>query len=139
MMNQRKNFIEAVDRCGGVDDHAGFAAMRSNETKGTIEMNASFLVDGNPIGAGLRECADEFVRSFNHEMTIKRDVYGFAKGSHDRRPDRDVRDEVTIHHVEVKNGRSSLDDGLCLCAEPSEVGGKNGGSELDHGNIQLAA
>jgi hypothetical protein len=87
MMNQRKNFIEAVDRCGGVDDHTGFAAMRSNETKGTIEMNASFLVDGNPIGAGLRECADEFVQSLNHEMTIKRDVYGYAKGSHDRRPD----------------------------------------------------
>jgi hypothetical protein len=42
-------------------------------------MNASFLVDGNPIGAGLRECADEFVRSLNHEMTIKRDVYGFAR------------------------------------------------------------
>jgi len=38
MMNQGKNFIEAVDRCGGVDDHAGFATMRSNETKGTIEM-----------------------------------------------------------------------------------------------------
>src|SRR6202166_5012592 len=102
-------------------------------------MNASFLVDGNPVGAGLCECTDEFVRSLNHEMTIKRDVYGFAKGSHDRRPDRDVRDEVTIHHVEVKNGRSSRDGGLCLCAEPSEVGGENGGCELGHRDIQLAA
>ena len=102
-------------------------------------MDANFLVDGNPIGAGFGERRNEFVRSFNHEMTIERDVYGLAKGSHDRRPDRDVRDEVTIHHVEVKNGRSSRDGGLCLCAEPSEVGGKNGGSELDQGDIQLAA
>jgi hypothetical protein len=27
MMNQGKDFIEEVDRCGRVDDHVGFAAM----------------------------------------------------------------------------------------------------------------
>jgi hypothetical protein len=27
MMNQGKDFVEEVDRCGRVDDHAGFAAM----------------------------------------------------------------------------------------------------------------
>jgi hypothetical protein len=76
-------------------------------------MDANFLVDGDPIGAGLGERGNEFVRSFNHEMTGGRDVDGPAKW----RPDRDVRDEMTIHHVDVKNSRSSSDGVLCLCAE----------------------
>jgi hypothetical protein len=139
MMNQRKNLIEGVDRCGRVYDYSGLASVRCDQMKGAIEMDAGFLVDGDPIGAGFGKCGDEVVRPFNHEMTIEWNFRDFAKRRHDRRPDRDIRDEVAIHHVHVEDGGSPFDSGLGFCAEASEVGRKDGGSELDHRNLQLAA
>jgi hypothetical protein len=112
MMNQGKNFIEGMNRCGRVYDHSGLASVRGDQMKGAIEMDAGFLMDRDPSSAGFRENGDEFVRPFNHEMTIERDLRGFAKRGYDRRPDRDIRDEVAIHHVHVEDGGSPFDDGL---------------------------
>jgi hypothetical protein len=93
--------------------------------KGAIEMQAGFLVDGNPIGPGFGKCGDEFVRPFNHEMTIEWDFRDFAKRSYDRGPDRDIRDEMTIHNVHVENGGSPFDSGLGFHSEASEVSRKD--------------
>jgi hypothetical protein len=112
MMNQWKNFIEGVDRCGRVYDHSGLASVGCDQMKGAIEMDAGFLVDRDPSSAGFRESGDEFVRPFNHEMTIEWDFRDFAKRGYDRRADRDIRDEVAIHHVHVEDGGSPFDDGL---------------------------
>jgi hypothetical protein len=112
MMNQGKNLIEGVDRCGRVYDHSGLASVRCNQMKGAIEMDAGFLVDRDPSSAGFRESGDEFVRPLNHEMTIERNFRDFAKRGYDRRPDRDIRDEVAVHHVHVEDGGSPFDDGL---------------------------
>src|SRR6266478_7455763 len=138
MMNQRKNLIEGVDRCGRVYDYSGLASVRCDQMKGAIEMDAGFLVDRDPSSAGFRESGDEFVRPFHHEMTIEWDFRDFAKRSNNGGPDRDVRDEMTIHNVHVENGGSPFDSGLCFRAEAGEVSRQDGRSELDHGNVQLA-
>jgi hypothetical protein len=139
MMNERKNLIEGVDRCGRVYDHSRLTSMRCDQMKGAIEMDAGFLVDGDPISASLGECGDEFVWPFNHEMTIEWYFRDLAKRGYDGGPDRDVWDEVAIHHVHVEDGRSPFDSGLSFCAEAREVSRKDGGSKLDHRNSQLAA
>lgn len=139
MMNQWKNFIEGVDRCGRVYDHSGLASVRCDQMKGAIEMDAGFLVDRDPSSAGFRESGDEFVRPFNHEMTIERNFRDFAKRSNDGGADRDVRDEMAIHHVHVENSGSSFDSGLGFRAEASEVSRQDGRSELNHRSLQLAA
>jgi hypothetical protein len=46
--------------------------LRCDQMKSAIEIYASFMVDGDPIGAGFGKRWDEFIRSFNHEMTIER-------------------------------------------------------------------
>src|SRR5260370_14829443 len=101
-------------------------------------MDAGFLVDRDPSSAGFRESGDEFVRPFNHEMTIKWDFRDSAKRSYDRGPDRDIRDEMTIHHIHVEDGGSPFDDGLCFRAEAGEVSRQDGRSELGHRSLQLA-
>ncbi len=138
MMNQWKNLIDSVDRCGRVYDHSGLASVRCDQMKGAIEMDAGFPVDGDPISAGFGKCGYELVRTFNHEMTIEWNFRDFAKRSNDGGPDRDVRDEMTIHNVHVENGGSPFDSGLCFRAEAGEVSRQDGRSELDHGNVQLA-
>src|SRR5258708_330328 len=138
MMPQWKNFIEGVDRCGRVYDHSGLASVRCDQMKGAVEVDAGFLVDRDPSSAGVRESRDEFVRPFNHEMTIERDFRDFAKRCYDQGPDRDIRDEMTIHHVHVEDACSPFDDGLCFFAEAGEVSRQDGRSELDHRSLQLA-
>jgi hypothetical protein len=128
MMNQGKNLIEGVYRCGRVYDDSGLASVGGDQMKGAIEMDAGFLVDGDPSSAGFRESGDEFVRPFNHEMTIKWDFRDFAKRGYDGGPDGDVRDEVAIHHIHVEDGGSPFDDGLRFCAEAGEVSRQDGRS-----------
>jgi hypothetical protein len=82
-------------------------------------------VDGNPISAGFRESGNEFVRPFNHKMTIEWDFRDFAKRGYDRGPDGDIGDEVTIHHVHVEDGCSPFDSGLDFRAEAGEVSRKD--------------
>jgi hypothetical protein len=112
--------------------------MRCDQIKGVIEKNAGFLVDGDPIRAGFGKCGDELLRLFNHEVTIEWDFRDFTKRGYDGRADRNVRDEMTIHDVHMEDGGSSFDSGLGFRAEASEVGRKDGGSELDHRYLQLA-
>ena len=128
VMNQRKNLIEGVDRSGRVYDYSGLTTVGSDQMKGAIEMDAGFLVDGDPISAGFRESGDEFIRPFNHEMTIERNFRDSAKRGYDRRPDRDVRDEMTIHHINVEDGGSPFDSGLSFRAEAGEISRQDGGS-----------
>jgi hypothetical protein len=101
-------------------------------------MDADFLVDGDPISPGFGKCGDELIRPFNHEMAIEWDFRGLAKRGYDGGPDRDVRDEMTIHNVHVENGGSPVDGGLRFCAEAGEVSRQDGGSQFNHGYLQLA-
>jgi len=95
-------------------------------------MDTSFLMHGNPSNASFRECGDEFVGSFDHEVTIKRDLGDLAKRGDYRRANRKVRNEMAVHDVHVENGGSGLDNSLRVFAEPCEVSGENGGSQFDH-------
>ena len=101
VMHQRKNFLECMNGSGRVQDHPGLAPVRSDEMEGAIEVNAGFLMDGNSMGTGVGEGRDEFVRPFNHKMTIEWYVGDLAQRSDDRRPDCEIGDEVTIHDVHV--------------------------------------
>jgi hypothetical protein len=55
MVNERKNLIDDVDRGAGVYDHSGLAPVGREEAMRTIKMDASFLVDRDPIGSGFSE------------------------------------------------------------------------------------
>ncbi len=102
-------------------------------------MDTSFLMDRNPIDAGLRECGYEFVGLFDHQVTIEGDPGDLAKRGDHGRADRKIRNEMAVHDVDVENSGSALDGGLRIFAEPCEVSRENGGSEFDHGNVDSAA
>ena len=91
-------------------------------------MDAGFLVDGNPIGAGFRERGDKFIGPFDHQVTIEWNFRDFAKRGYYRGADGEVRDEMAIHDVHVENSGSAFDSGLGFFAEPCEVSRENGGS-----------
>jgi hypothetical protein len=98
-------------------------------------MDTGFLMDGNPIDAGFRECRDEFVGSFDHQMTIEGDPRDLAKTGDHGRADRKIRNEMAVHDIDVENSGSALDGSLRILAEPCEVSRENRGCEFDHGNV----
>ena len=102
-------------------------------------MDTSFLMDRNPIDAGFRECGDEFVGLFDHQVTIEGDPGDLAKRGDYRRADRKIWNEMAVHDIDVENGGSTLDGGLRIFAEPCEVSRENRGCEFDHGNVDSAA
>jgi hypothetical protein len=132
MMNYSKDLIESVDRGGRVYDHSRFTPVRCNQTESTIEMNASLLMDGDPIRARFRERPDELIGSFNHEMTIERNLANLTERGDYRRANRNIGHEVAVHNVHMENGRSAFYRRLCFYSESGEVGRKNGGGQLDH-------
>jgi len=79
MMNQRKDLIEGVNGSRGINDDTRFASVRGDETEAAVEMDTGFLVYRNPIGPGFGERGNEFIRPFNHEVTIERHFQDFAK------------------------------------------------------------
>ena len=81
-----------------------------------VEVNAGFLMDGDPVDASFGEGGDKSVRPFDHEVAIEGDLGGLAKRRDYRWADRKIGDEVAIHDVDVEDGGSAIDRRLRLFA-----------------------
>ena len=79
-----------------------------------IQMTRRFIVDRNGVRAGLHECRHVALRVFDHEMDIQMQLGGFANRLDHRRADRQVRDEMPVHHVDVEE--------VGLGADPFDLG-----------------
>jgi len=125
VVNEIENFSERFNGSGWIEDYAGFAAMRSDEVKRAIEMDAGFLVDGHPVGAGFGKFGDEEIGIFDHQVAIERDFELFAQRAHDGRADGEVGNEVAVHDVEVQDGAATVDGLLGVDGELREICGEN--------------
>ena len=52
--------------------------------------------------AGFRKFVNELVWVGDHQVDVEREGRDFANGFDDRRADRQVWDEMSVHHVHVK-------------------------------------
>lgn len=59
-------------------------------------------MDRNIIRAGLRELRDVVVRILDHQVAIQDAVSDRADSLDDQRTDRDIRDEVAVHDINVQ-------------------------------------
>ena len=100
--------------------------------KSAVKMDAGFLVNGDPVGAGFGEGRDELIGIFDHEVAIECDAgKGFAERGNDGWTDGDVGDEVAVHDVEMENGAATIKRSAGVSGEIGEVGGEDGGDEFD--------
>src|SRR5262249_50363145 len=132
VVNQWKNLVEDIDRRGRVDHYSGLTAMRSDEMKRAIKMSASFLVNRDPIDSCSSQYWDKFVGVFDHKVTVEGNRRYFAERGDNRRPDREIGNEVAVHYVNVQNRRSTLNGSLSFCAEAREVSRQDRNGKLNH-------
>ena len=78
------------------------------------------------IGAGIGKSLEIRVGRCDHQMHIEEFVRQRPDGAHDLWPDRDVRDEMPVHDIDMNPVGAGGDNRAHLLAEPREVGRKNG-------------
>src|ERR1700709_1268430 len=96
-----QNFTESFDGGGRVDDHACLTVVALDEMQGTVQVRASFLMDRYPVGAGGGEFRNVLIRVFDHQVAIERKIGDLAQRLDDRRAQREVGDEVSVHDVDM--------------------------------------
>ncbi len=83
-------------------------------------------VHGDDVGASLRKGREIGIGRRDHQMTIEDLRRRPADCLHHRRPERDVRHEMSIHHIEMDPVGPGGIDRAHLLAEPREIGGQDG-------------
>ena len=114
-----------------VDHHASLCTELANERDRAIQMPDGFDVDGHHAGARGDELLDVAIRVLDHQVHVERPCGDASDRAHHRRTDRDVRDEVPVHHVDVNQVRAATFGRRDIASERCEVGGQNRRRNLD--------
>ena len=93
-----------------------------------VRVGIGLQVDRDAVGAGVGECLHLLGGTLDHEMHVQDSpcgvhVVGDRRG--DERADRDRRDEVAVHDVDVDDPRARCHHVAHLRAELGEVGGED--------------
>ena len=107
----------------GVHGYAGFFAERADCLQRAVNMRAGFHVHGDGVGAGLGESFQIGIAGRDHQMHVE-GLFGVrTDGLHHVGADRNVRHEMSVHHVDMDPVGAGGIDGAHLLAELGEVGG----------------
>ena len=89
-------------------------------------MNAGFLMDRNPIGAGIGEGGNVLVGILDHQVAVERNIHSLAQRRDHRRPDGNVGHKVTIHHIDMEQGGATSHRSVGILSQAGEIGRQNG-------------
>src|SRR5690606_15083410 len=110
-------------------------AIVANQLQRTVDVFGCFRVEGDDVGAGLGKVWDDAVNRFDHQMHVDRHLYMRSDRFADQWADRQVRNVMVVHHVEVNDVGAGGDDIAYFLAQAGKVGGQNAGSDaVGHDN-----
>jgi hypothetical protein len=94
-------------------------------------MGAGLDVDRERIAARLHEPLEVEIGVRDHQVEVQRQSRALADRLDDGEADRDVGDEVAVHHVHVELVGAPRLDARDLVGEDGVVGGEDGRGDLD--------
>jgi hypothetical protein len=86
-----------------------------------MEMGAGFYVNREIVRSSFRELGDKGVGVGDHEMDVERQRGNFSKGRHDRRTDGQIRNEMSVHDIDVQKIGPSSFHGCYLLGQSGKV------------------
>src|SRR5579883_117120 len=134
-----QNLGQGIDRSRRINDHSDLTSMIAYMLQRAIQMPCGFLVDRNPVRTSIGKGRNELVRVFDHQVAIERQIRVLADRSHHWRANREIRDKMAVHHIQVHGRGSALGCRLNLVRKTGEVGRQNRRSKLDQGISQSAS
>ena len=84
-----------------VQRHAGAAAHLADVDELSLKMGRYLLMDGNAAGASCREIIEVSLGLHDHQVTVEGQIGELANRLDDLRAECNVRNELTIHDVDV--------------------------------------
>src|SRR5579884_1474238 len=102
-------------------------------------MTAGLIMDAYPIGPSIRKCRDKLVRVFNHQVAVKRQVCGLAQRLHHRGPERNIGDEVPVHHIYMDDAAAAALRRGNLVGKARKISRKYGGNQLNHDIVSVSS
>jgi hypothetical protein len=125
------------DRRARVAGEAGAAVALADLGQHAVQMRRRLGVDRDAVRAGVDELLDLALGPLDHEVAVEEDVVGegVAQGGDHERPERDRRDEVPVHDVDVDHAGARVDDEADLVAELREIGREDRGGDADLAHI----
>ncbi len=114
-----------------VDRDARGGAARPRVLREAVEVRLGLDVDGDARRSRVEVLVERAQRLLDHEVDVEGHLRRLRERLEDDRPDREIRDEPPVHHVEVDEVRAgglARGDGL---AEPREIGREDRGGERD--------
>ena len=91
-----------LERGVRLDRQPGQRAGRADRAGGLHGVGRGLDVEGDVGGAGLGVVRRPAVGVVDHEVAVERQVGGRVQALHHRQPERQVGDEVRVHHVDVQ-------------------------------------
>ena len=120
-----------VEAGGGVDRQSGLAAQRPDRLQGAVDMGAAFEMGGQDICAGLGERLKIGIDRGDHQVDIHDAPDMGPQGCAHRGAKGDVGHEMAVHHIDMDPVRPLRLDRAAFGAEIGEIGGEDGGGDLD--------
>ncbi len=95
-------------------------------------------VDGNHLRACFRKLRRVCAWVADHQVGVDWQTGKSGKRFDDGQTDRDVRNEMAVHHVNVQDARTATFDGTDFFAKTREVGRQNRGGDVDISMVEHA-
>jgi len=116
-----------VQRRRRVEDEARLAAGGAHEAERAVNVSGRLRVEGDEVGAGVGEVADDGIDRRHHQVDVNRRLDAVVlERLADHRADGEVGHVVVVHDVKVDNISAGSEDILNLLAELGEVSAKDG-------------
>ena len=126
-----QDFLEHRRRRRRIDRHAGALAQRVNGLHRPVQVNGALLVHDHRVGAGFCKRFEITVGLGDHQVNFKGDRAQRPEPAHDHRPERNIRDEMPVHDVDMNPIGSRGDNLLNLVRQVGQIGRKDRRCQLD--------
>ena len=117
-----EEIIHHLDRRARIERHAGALAQRLDQLERAMRMRPRLGMDRDDVSARGRELRHESIDRGDHEMHVERKRRAGSQGLYDHRADREVGDEMAVHHVDMNPIGAGRGHGAHLLAQPREIG-----------------
>src|SRR5215469_3717477 len=132
LIDLRQDFVEHSCRCGWVDHYPDTLTEFLDAAYGTIQVVVALPVDQKRIGAGLGKVFEKKIGIREHQVSFQRQPSDATERVYDRRPHRQIGNEMSVHDVDVNSVGTGILRLLDLLAQSGEVGGQNRGCQFDN-------
>ena len=111
--------------------------MTLDQMQRAVQVANRFLMNRNPVDPGVCKNRNKLVGILDHQMTIERNVHRLAQGCDHGRADGDVGDEVTVHDINMEEGRTASHRGIGIFCQAGEISRQNGRRYLNQNTTSL--